>query len=129
MATAALLGGCGSSAGSKPAGSTERTRSTDPTPPGGLQVPTTYATEESARAAVLAAVAECKHAVKVSTQVSSNDKAELEKACDGGLKMTEPTETRPTTKSVCRELALLAASNNPRAQRRAFADCYAIATK
>jgi hypothetical protein len=75
------------------------------------------------------AIVQCKLAVKVSTQIPSKAKPELESACDEGNQGLEGPEARKVTIGVCREVAFMASDQSERSKERAFAACWAIAGK
>jgi hypothetical protein len=75
------------------------------------------------------AIAQCKLAVKASTQISSKSKPELESACEAANQGLEGLEARRVTIHVCRELAFLASGHGKQAEERAFAACWTIAGK
>jgi hypothetical protein len=122
-----LLSGCGS--GVHPTNE-RRGASTysSSTHSAGLRVPRAYRTDAEARTAVAKAVDQCKLGVRASAKISADARRELESACEDGFSAGEPTRAHFTSKSVCKELALLV-PENARAEQRAFATCYAIASR
>jgi hypothetical protein len=118
VATAILLGSCGSNG--KPGkghatATATRTSVSDVFPHPRLEVQH--------------AIAQCKLAVRASTQTPSKAKPELESACEAANQGLEGPEARKVTIHVCRELAFLASDHGKQAEERAFAACWAIAGK